>query len=244
MPHSTYEGGIYRREDFIIETKYGEVVDDNGRVTEKLSFAPDSIKKSLEISLKRLNLEYIDLFAAHGGTTELFSEEFFQCLEDLKRQKLIRAFGINTFDTDVIKWIGADRRFDYVMLDYNIMRQDREPLIRLLYDNGIGVIGGAALAEGLYSKRKIKSINDLWYLLRAKVRFKEQSVTGRNYRFINGVQEMTGNQIALRFVLDNQFITTSVFNTTSPEHLLENVKATDIRIPQQVKKRIIAVGNK
>lgn len=234
----------YDRSEFVIETKFGEVVGNNGELTGESSFQPDWIKRSLEISLKRLQTDYIDLFAAHGGRPEQFSDETFKCLENLKNQGLIRAFGINTFDTDVIKWVSKEKRFDYVMLDYNIMRQDRESLIKKLYDSEIGVIGGAALAEGLYSKRKMKNLNDIWYLLRAKLRFKEQSRNGRNYRFINEVHGMTGNQIALRYVLDNPYVSASVFNTTSPEHLRENTKSVYMEIPKDIRERIKTVGKR
>lgn len=245
MSLSADEGG-YHREDFVIETKFGEVVNENGDLTGQMSFNAEWVKRSLDVSLKRLNLDYIDLFATHGGEPEQFSDDMFYCLEDLKSQGLIRAYGSNTFDTDVIEWISKEKAFDYVMLDYNIMRQDREDLIEELYENGVGVIGGAALAENLYSKRvyRIRSLNDIWYLLRAIVRFNKQVKEGRKFRFINKYSKMTGNQIALRYVLDNQYVTSSVFNTTNPEHLYENVKSTDIKLPNKIKEKIISEGKK
>ena len=42
------------------------------------------------------------------------------------------------------------------MLDYSIMRQNREDLIDKLYGNGIGVIAGAALVQSVYSNRVLK----------------------------------------------------------------------------------------
>ena len=54
------------------------------------------------------------------------------------------------------------------------MRQDRKDFIEKLYTAGIGVIVGAALAQSLYSNRiyRIKTKNDIWYLLRALKNFR------------------------------------------------------------------------
>ena len=126
------------------------------------------------------------------------------------------------------------------MLDYNVMRQDREPLIKSLYENGVGVVAGSALAESLYSNRvfKVKSVKDLWYLARATVKFRDQLFEGRKYRFINEVEGMTGAQIALRYVLDNPYVSSALFGTTTMSHLEDNVLALEKEIPQNVFARI------
>ena len=80
----------------------------------------------------------------------------------MKSQWLIRAYGINTFSTEFLEWIAQEKSFDYVLLDYNIMRQDREPLIEKLKATGVAVIAGSAMGESLYSKNvfKIRNRND------------------------------------------------------------------------------------
>lgn len=54
------------RADFVIETKCGEKIYEDGSFG-PYDWSPDWIKKSLEISLDRLKLDYVDLFAMHGG---------------------------------------------------------------------------------------------------------------------------------------------------------------------------------
>ena len=67
---------------------------------------------------------------------------------------------------------------------------------------------------------------------------------GLSYRFMNHVPGFTGNQLALRYVLDNPGITSAVFGTTSVEHLRENVKACDLEMPKNIRKRIKYVTRK
>ena len=158
----------------------------------------------------------------------------------MKIQRIIKSYGANTFDTDFLKWICKEKCFDYVMLDYNIMKQEREILIRALYDNEIGVLAGAALGQSLFSKRKIRNRNDLWYFLRSVVNFKAMRKKGKSFEFLNHYSGYTANQLALRYVLDNQYISSAVFNTTNVDHLTENLRATEITLPDNIRKRIIS----
>ena len=199
--------------------------------------------------MKRLHVNYIDMLQVHGPVISEISDEMLGWLRKLKEEGIARAIGINTFDTDVLEWIrdGEDgRTFDFVMLDYNILRQDREKLIRDLYENRIGVIAGAPLAQSLYSNRvyRIRGLNDIWYLLRAMKNFRGHMIEGRRYRFVNKVEGLTGNQVALRYVLDNKYITSSVFGSVNPEHLVENIKSTELVLPDDVKKRIKTCGKR
>ncbi len=229
--------GIITRDELVIETKCGEVVNDDGSYG-AYDWSPDWIKRSLDISLKRLKTDYIDLFAMHGGSVKDCNDELINCFRDLKSQGLIRAYGINTFDSDVIDWIAENNIFDYVMIDYNIMKQERESQIDKLYESGIGIIAGASLGQSLYVKKHSFTRNDLWYTLRSIFRFKYMRQKSKDYRFLNDIEGYTANQLALRYVLDNEKISSAAFNTTSIEHLIENLKAVDITMPEDIRTRI------
>lgn len=231
---------ITRRENLVIETKCGETLNKDGTYG-PLNWDPRWIRESVLISLERLKIDYIDLLAMHGGSVEDYSDSLLNILSDMKSEGVIRACGVNTFNSQTIDWIGnGNTGFDYVMLDYNIMRQDREETIEHLYKQGIGIIAGAALGESLYSNRifRIKNRNDLWYLLRALKNFRGQIIKGKEYRFLTKSDEGTGSQLALRYVLDNPFITSAVFNTSSVDHLVENLGAINIHISHKLREKI------
>lgn len=234
---------IVKRENIIISTKFGTKKVGNKYVHD---FTPKWMTHSVKTSLKRMGIDYVDLLLVHGPQVSDLTDEYLATMRKLKKQRIVRAIGINTFDTEVIEFVCATKCFDFIMLDYNILRQDREELIKKLYDNKIGVIAGAPLAESLYSNRifKIKSVKDIWYLARAFVKFREQLIKGRKFRFINKVQGITGTQIALKYVLDNPYITSAVFGTTSSAHLIENVSSKDLVIPTDVIKKIRGVEDK
>ena len=240
--HDAIAEGMISREDIVVETKCGEIVNPDGTYG-AADWSSDNIKRNVEISLKRLKTDYIDLLATHGGGgPDTCTDELLRTFEDLKRQGIIRAYGANTFNVANLEWISQERNFDYVMPDYNIMRQEREPLIAKLTEAGVAVIAGSALGESLYSKKifLVKNRNDLWYLARAVVRFRDLMSKSKDFRFLTKQKGYTANQLALRYVLDNPQITSAVFSTISKEHLLENLKAVEIEMPARIRKEIKA----
>lgn len=231
--------GIIKRENLIIETKCGETINPDGSYGDR-DLSSDWLKRSLDISLERLQLDYIDLWALHGECDKSEVESLVYTFQDMKSQGLIKAYGVNTFNTDFLEWVAKEKCFDYVMLDYNIMRQDRESIIKKLIDAGVAVIAGSALGESLYSKKifRIRSRNDIWYMARAVIRFRDLMSKSRNYKFLTKQEGYTANQLALRYVLDNKNISSACFSTINRKHLLENLKAVDIKMPEHIRKEI------
>lgn len=234
------KSGKVERKDLVIETKCGEKVNEDGSYG-PYDWSSDNLKKNLEISLRRLRLDYIDLLATHGECDIKEVDGVIKTFDDFKSQGLIRAYGVNTFNSEYVDWVIREKCFDYVMLDYNIMKQDREPQIDKLHSAGIGVIAGASLGQSLYAKKPKLNRNDLWYTVRSMFRFKYMRQKSKGFRFLNNVAGFTASQLALRYVLDNEKITSAAFNTTSIDHLIENLKAVDITMPEEIKSRIKAV---
>lgn len=230
--------GLSKRNHLVIATKCGTRISSDGKYYH--DWRIDWLKESLENSLKRLNTDHVELLHLHGPQIKDMSDDVLHLLDDFKAQGIVKAVGVNSFDTEVLNFICEQKFFDFVMLDYNIMRQDREPLIANLAEAGIGVIGGAALAQSLYSNRifKIRGFIDIWYLLRALKNWRHHIIAGFKYRFINECHSISGNQIALRYVLDNPNVASSVFGTSSIEHMVENIQATDLVMPEEIREKI------
>ena len=226
------------KSNLVISSKAGTRIGNNGKLFK--DFSPDWIRESCNLSLKKIGIEALSLFHLHGPSVLDLNDELIEQLIRLKSEGLVRAIGVNSFDNNVLEKVLNLGVFDFVMPDYNILCKDREPLIEKFYTKGIGVIAGAALADSLYSNRvfKIKGIKDLWYLARALKNFRGKLIKGYSYRFINNVPNITGAQIALAYVLSNTKICSSVFGTTSEKHLIENLDATNINIPDEIRKKI------
>ena len=230
--------GSVPRDKIVISTKFGTRIL-NGKPIHDVS--PAWIRESVQLSLQRMGIEYVDLLSIHGTRSSDFNDETFETLQALKKEGLVRFVGASTSNSaELIEEISHHDWFDYVFLRYNILNRALEPLIEALNRQGIGVIAGAPLAEALYSERIYHPHNkkDLWYLARAAAHFRRQMREGRRYRFIDHVEGMTGAQIALRYVLDNPCIASAVIGTTSKQHLFDNMQTLQMDIPPDILLRI------
>lgn len=234
-----------KRDQIVISTKFGTRLL-NGKYAHDVS--PDWMKKSVETSLKRMGISYVDLLYIHGAHIEDFNEPLLSALDDLKRQGIIRATGANTFDSSVIRLIQERQCVDVVMLDYNVIRRSREEEIKALHERGIGVVAGQALGESVFLKDlfKIRSKKDLWYLARTLGRpaSRKLYLAGRPYRFLEHVEGYQASQLALKYVIDNPYVASASVGTCTPAHLQSNLDALNVTIPEDVLRKIKAVGNR
>lgn len=235
--------GAEQRKNLVLSTKCGTRVS-RGRYYH--DWSTDWMKRSVETSLRRLGVDVIDMLHLHGPDRKELTDHVLDWMYGLKADGVVRAVGINTFDTETLRYVCENRLFDFVMTDYSILRQDREELIRRLYGNRTGVVAGAPLAQSLCTDRvyRLHGRNDLWYLLRALKNFRGQMKAGRRFRFLDGADGMRASQAALRYVLDNPFVTSAVFGTVNAGHLAENTKAAGMRMSPGLRRKIRAAGRK
>lgn len=212
------------------------------------AITPKNIRENVEISLKRMGIDYIDILYLHGPEIKDLSEEVLDCFQELKQTGKIRACGANTFDDAVIDHIIQTKCLDVVMLDYNIVKQNREAQIKALYDSGIGVVAGQALAESLFLSDlyRVRGRKDLWYLARTFGRksSRELYFQARSFRFMNKLPGIDGSQAALKYVLDNPYVASASVGTCSFEHLKKNVQALSMEIPEEIRRKIKQAGKK
>ena len=132
--------------------------------------------------------------------------------------------------------------FDAVMVDYNVLRPEREPLIARAAMSGKGVLAGMALAMGHtgFKVANIRGPQDIWYAARGLVRHRADVVKGARFSFLAEVNGMTGAQAALAYVLANPNVCCAVIGTTRSAHLLENLAASGMTLPTEVIDRIRA----
>ncbi|MGZ6038318.1 MAG: aldo/keto reductase, partial [Phenylobacterium sp.] len=154
-------------------------------------------------------------------------------LASLKARGLVRALGVNSFDPEVIEHAIGLPDIDVVMVDYNVLRGDREPLIAAAAAAGKGVLAGMPLAMGHTGRQilKIQAPRDLWYAARGLMRHRREVGEGARFGLLNRVPGMTGAQAALAYVLANPGVASAVAGTTRPGHLAENIAAAGLTLP-------------
>lgn len=223
----------------VIATKAGTYHAGGGRIARDMR--PAAIVASAERSLGNLGLETLGLLQLHGPSLEELND-LLPTLDDLKARGVTRAVGLNSFDPDVIAHAVDLPEIDVVMVDYNVLRPEREPLIDRAAAAGKGVLAGMPLAMGhtrpLLSR--LRGPQDIWYAARALAKHRGELVRGQRFRFLHRLPDMTGSQAALAYVLANPGVSAAVFGATRIEHLRENLEASGLALPSAVTQRIRA----
>ena len=134
-----------RADGLVVASKAGTFAS-NGRVGR--DFTPSAVVASAEASLRKLGLEVLPLLQLHGPALGDLTDGLCAALADLKARGLVRALGVNSFDPAVIDHVLRLQDFDAVMIDYNVLRPEREPLIARAAAAGKAVLAGMPLAMG------------------------------------------------------------------------------------------------
>lgn len=222
----------------VVATKAGTFHAGGGRIGR--DFSPAAVAASAERSLRNLGLEVLPLLQLHGPAVAELTDELLAALGDLKARGLVRALGVNSFDPAVIEHVLGLPQFDAVMVDYNVLRPEREPLIARAAAAGKGVLAGMALAMGHTGLKvaKIRGPQDLWYAARGLVRHRDEVRRGARFGFLHRQPDLTGSQAALAYVLANPGVSCAVIGTTRPAHLEENARASGMALPPALMARI------
>lgn len=221
----------------VVATKAGTFHD--GRRVAR-DFRPAAIEASVERSLRNLGLEALPLLQLHGPAIAELNDEMLAMLEGLKRRGLVVALGANTFDPQVIDHIIGLPQFDVVMVDYNVLRPERAPLIARAARAGKGVLAGMALAMGHANRQVLRlgAPRDIWYALRALKNHRADIAKGARFGFLSELPDMTASQAALAYVLADANVSCAVVGTTRMAHLVENLGASGRALSLETAARI------
>lgn len=224
----------------VISTKAGTYHAGGGRIGRDFSAA--GVTRSAEASLDRLGLEALPILQLHGPALSDLTEDLLNALATLKSRGLALSLGLNSFDPAVLDHAIALGAFDVMMVDYNVLRPERAPLIARAAAAGMGVLAGMPLAMGHTGLKvaRIKGLQDLWYAARGLVRHRREVKAGAAFGFLHRRSDITGSQAALAYVLDNPNVASAVFGTTRPAHLAQNVKAAGLPLPDDLRAEIAA----
>ena len=209
-----------RRSQVVLATKVG-----NRRVPGQDGWVWDPSKayilSAVKDSLKRLGTDYIDLYQLHGGTIDDPIDETIEAFEQLKREGVIREYGISSIRPNVIREYAARSSIVSVMNAYSIVdRRAEEEVLPLLREKGIGVIARGPLASGALAagREPVKGVPDYELAELVELRERLQELT---------TPERSLTQLAIRYSLSDPAVAVAIPGASSREQLLRNVAAAD-----------------
>jgi aryl-alcohol dehydrogenase-like predicted oxidoreductase len=209
------------------------------------------IMTGVEHSLRRLQVDYIDLYQTHWPDWDTPLDETLRALDDLVTAGKVRYIGTSNHSAWVLTkslWI-SDKlnlaRYDSIQPHYNLLnRREVEPeLAELCLDQGLGMIPYSPLAGGFltgkYTRNYIPeqsrgSGNDRMQALMIEQNFALLDAL----RAMGEARDKTVAQMALGWLLTQPFVTSPIVGANTVEQLEESLGAAGLRLTEEDMQRI------
>jgi len=138
------------RDKVVIATKFGFNVIPGGKPgTQTLNSRPEHIKEVAEASLKRLNIETIDLFYQHRVDPDVPIEDVAGAVKDLIKEGKVKHFGMSEAGAQTIRRAHAVQPVAALQSEYSLWwRKPEKEIIPLLEELGIGLVPYSPLGKG------------------------------------------------------------------------------------------------
>src|SRR6202042_1941178 len=136
------------REQVVIATKFGFQIDANGKQA-GLNSRPEHIKEVAEASLKRLNIDAIDLFYQHRVDPNVPIEDVAGAVKDLIQEGKVRHFGLSEAGVQIIRRAHAVQPVTALQSEYSLWwREPEAQIMPVLEELGIGFVPFSPLGKG------------------------------------------------------------------------------------------------
>ena len=193
---------------------------------------------SCDQSLKRMGLEYVDIFYHHRPDPDTPLEETMAALDHLVRQGKALYVGISNYPADlaeravcILKDLGTPcliHQAKYSMFE----RWVEEDLLGILDDNGVGCIAFSPLAQGMLTNKYIQGIPEDSRAAKSMTYLEKEQVEAQLPK-IKQLYEIAKNrgqklsQMALSWLLKDDRVTSVLIGASSTVQLTENLEALD-----------------
>jgi aryl-alcohol dehydrogenase-like predicted oxidoreductase len=238
-----------RRDEVVIATKFGirfaPTPDDPGNRV--IDGSPANVRRSIEGSLQRLGVDYVDLYYQHRIDPSTPIEETVGALAELVSEGKVRHLGLSEAAPATIRRAHAVHPITAVQTEYSLWTRDAEAdVLPTCRELGIGFVAYSPLGRGFLSGR-FRAPDELAPddFRRHLPRFQGDNLEA-NLRIVAKIEEIahekgvTPGQLALAWVLAQGDDITPIPGTKRRSYLEENVAAADVDLTEDDLARIHA----
>ena len=231
-----------RREKAVISVKFGALRGPDGSWL-GMDTRPVAVKNFLSYSLKRLGVDYIDIFRPGRLDPNVPIEDTVGAIAELVKAGYVRAVGLSEVGPDTIRRAHAVHPISDLQIEYSLVSRSPEArILPLLAELGIGVTAYGVLSRGLLSGSKPNSARDF----RAHLpRFSGENLQ-RNERLVETLRQLatekgaTASQLAIAWVLAKGPSIVPLVGARTRAQLAESLGALQVALSAQDVARIEA----
>ena len=243
-----------RRESLEIFTKVYWPVGPDPKGKNDTGLSRKHIMESIDSSLRRLQTDYVDLYQAHRYDRFTPLEETMQAFADVVHAGKAHYIGVSEWSPDQIREAhGLAKQLGFSLVSsqpqYSMLWRIIEPeVVPTCRELGIGQIVWSPIAQGVLTGKYLpgqaapqgsRATDDKGGANMIKRWMTDDVLTRvQELRPIADELELSLAQLAVAWVLQNDNVSAAIIGASRPEQVVENVKAADVRIPDEAMKRI------
>ena len=223
------------RNEVVIATKFGFHFENGKSIG--LNSRPEYIKQTVEDSLKRLNVETIDLLYQHRVDPNVPIEDVAGAVKDLIQEGKVKYFGLSEAGVKNIRRAHAVQPISALQSEYSLFwREPEVEIMPLLEELGIGFVPFSPLGRGfLTGKINAETKFDATDFRNTVPRFdvENRAANMALVELITNIakgKEVTPAQIALAWILAQKPWIAPIPGTTKPERFNENIGAVNVHL--------------
>ena len=223
-----------------IFTKCSLIWDEKGKIGNSLK--ADSLRQEVEASLRRLDIETIDLYQIHWPNPESEIEEGWTTLAKLKDEGKVRYIGVSNFNVEQLKRIQEIAPVTSLQPPYSLVKRDVEKeILPFCKENNIGVIVYSPMQSGLLTgkmtpERVANLPDDDWR--KNSGEFQEPRLS-RNLKLVEVLQHIgkqydrSPGEVAIAWTLNNPAVTGAIVGARNPKQVEGIIAAGEFHLNQQ-----------
>jgi len=227
------------REQVVLCTKFGFKFENGSPVDGALDSRPESIRRSVEGSLKRLRSDHIDLLYQHRVDPAVPIEEVAETVKGLIAEGKVLHFGLSEAGAEVIRRAHAVQPLTAIQSEYSLMwRSPEREILPLCEELEIGFVPYSPLGRGFLSgqineRTRFDAANDN----RATLPCFQPDAIRANLALVDALTEfgnhrgLTPSQVALAWVQSRRPWIIAIPGTTKLANLRNNLGALEVEVP-------------
>ncbi len=237
-----------QRETVVIATK---VFNEMSTDVNDCGLSRKHIMDAVDKSLKRLKMDYIDLYQIHRWDYNTPIEETMEALHDVVKAGKARYIGASSmfawqfakaqYTADLHGWT----RFASMQDHYNLVyREEEREMIPCCIDQGVAIIPWSPMARGFFAGNRKRGGGGETTRSRTdpfadQLYFREEDFTiAERANEVAKQRGVSGSQIALAWMLHKSYVTAPIIGLSKMEHLDQAIAALDIKLSEEEIKRL------
>jgi myo-inositol catabolism protein IolS len=219
--------------------------------SKKMFFLKEKVISGIELSLRRLNTDYIDLFYMHWPAGGIDLVAIMEEMMKAREKGFIRQIGISNFSVEQMKLVLKTGGIDVHQIGYNLLwRFTEKDLIPFCIENNIPVVTYSTIAQGILTGKFEKNVGFSGDDHREKTVLFEKEVWPHIYSCVTElkkVAEETGRSLthlAIRWAISRPGVRAVLVGARNPDQIKMNVSALEGDIDSAVFDKLEQISNR